>query len=273
MNLRSFAWAPTISLSWFWGLSFFFSFHVTLTYGWLGFVGFAAPNALGLGLFGWVVGGTKSSPDMIVKSFEDAYGGVILLFQFAGAAITIFGFTAYFWTPVFGGNAAIGAVLFVLCASAVGHALTLPAIKWLHVGVLVVGVVAAALLYFALSASKEAWSVPLASFDSRFYGLVVPTLVGFLLGPWLDIQQWQRAAAIHRDGGSIGVAYGAGALLFFGLLTINALLAAAAGGRSGSSFPATGCQGLKAQWLSHRGASKEVCSGSARPMRSGRRLP
>ena len=89
MNFRSLVWAPTISLSWLWGLGFFYSIHVTLTYGWLGFLGFALPNALGLALFGWIVGRAKSPPDMIVKSFEDAYGGAILLFQFAAVAITI----------------------------------------------------------------------------------------------------------------------------------------------------------------------------------------
>jgi hypothetical protein len=229
MNLRSLVWAPTIALSWLWGLGFFYSIHVTLTYGWLGFIGFAVPNALGLGLFGWIVGRAKSSPDMIVKSFEDSYGGVILLFQFACVAITIFGFVAYFWAPMYGEGAAIGVALFLLGASAIGHSLTLTGIKRLHVAALAVALVAAALSLFALTESKDAWTVPLASFDSRFYGLVIPTLVGFLLGPWLDIQQWQRAAAIHREGGSVGLAYAVGAVLFFGLLSLNALLAAAAG--------------------------------------------
>jgi acyl-CoA thioesterase FadM len=229
MNLRSLVWAPTIALSWLWGLGFFYSIHVTLTYGWLGFIGFAVPNALGLGLFGWIVGRAKSSPDLIVKSFEDSYGGVILLFQFASAAITIFGFVAYFWAPMYGAGAAIGVALFLLGASAIGHGLSLTGLKRLHVAALVVALVAGALSLFALSGSKDAWTVPLASFDSRFYGLVVPTLVGFLLGPWLDIQHWQRAAAIHREGGSVGLAYAVGAVLFFGLLSLNALLAAAAG--------------------------------------------
>jgi acyl-CoA thioesterase FadM len=229
MNFRTLVWAPTISLSWFWGLGFFYSIHVTLTYGWLGFIGFAVPNAFGLGLFGWIVGRARSSPDAIVKSFEGAYGGVILLFQLAAAAITIFGFVAYFWEPMFGGGTLMGAALFLLWACAIGHGLTLTAIKGLHVALLAVGVVAAALLLSALSGTKEAWTVPLASFDGRFYGLVVPTLVGLLLGPWLDIQQWQRAAAIQREGSSIRGAYAVGALLFFALLSINALLAAAAG--------------------------------------------
>jgi acyl-CoA thioesterase FadM len=228
-NLRTLVWAPTISLSWLWGLGFFYSIHVTLTYGWLGFLGFAIPNALGLGLFGWVVGRAKSPPDMIVKSFEDAYGGAILLFQFAAAAITIFGFVAYFWAPIYGRGAAIGVALLLLGASAIGHSLTLTGIKRLHVATLAVAVVAAALALSALPGTKDAAPVPLASFDSRFYGLGVPTLVGFLLGPWLDIQQWQRAAAIRREGGSVGLAYAAGAVLFFGLLCLNALLAAKSG--------------------------------------------
>ena len=84
----------------------------------------------------------------------------------------------------------------------------------------------------------------MASFDSRFYGLVIPTLVGFLLGPWLDIQQWQRAAAIHREGGSVGLAYAVGAVLFFGLLSLNALLAAAAG-KAGIIISADGLPGAE----------------------------
>jgi acyl-CoA thioesterase FadM len=245
MNFRSLVWAPTISLSWLWGLGFFYSIHVTLTYGWLGFIGFAIPNALGLGLFGWVIGRAKSSPDMIVKSFEDSYGGVILLFQFASAAITIFGFLAYFWAPMYGAGAAIGVALFLFGASAIGHGLTLTGIKWLHVATLVVAGVAGALALFALTGSKDAWTVPLASFDGRFYGLVIPTLVGFLLGPWLDIQQWQRAAAIHREGGSVGLAYAVGAILFLGLLSLNALLAAAAGKGGGIVISADGLPGAE----------------------------
>src|SRR5260370_25627737 len=155
---------------------------------------------------------------------------------------------AYFWAPMVGAGAPIAAALFLLCTCAIGHGLTLIGIKRLHVATLVVGVVAAALLLFALSGTQKTWTVPLASFDNRFYGLVIPTLVGFLLGPWLDVQQWQRAAAIQREGGSVRVAYAAGALLFFGLLSINALLAAAAGkvGLIVSSDGLPGAQGAVA---------------------------
>lgn len=229
MKLRSLTWSPTIAMSWFWGLGFFYSIHVVLIYGWLGFVGFAIPNAFGLALFGRIVGTRRQAPDVIVKSLEGAFGAAFQFFQIAAAAITIFGFIAYFWAPMFGAGAAIAAVMFVICFCAVGQGLSLSAMKWLHMAALLIAVAAAVALLAVLSEAKTAGPVPLAAFDARFYGLVVPTLVGFLLGPWLDLQQWQRAAAIHREGGSVSVAYAGGGLLFLGLLTINALLAAAGG--------------------------------------------
>ena len=229
MKVRSMLWAPTIAMSWFWGLGFFYSIHVVLTYGWLGFAGFAAPNAAGLALFGWVVGSRRTPPDQIIKSLEGAYSGAFLFFQIAAAAITIFGFLAYFWAPMFGQGAAIGGAMFVLCACAVGQGLSLSGLKWLHIAAMATALVAAVFVLATLWASEPAEPTPLAAFDQRFYGLVVPTLIGFLLGPWLDLQQWQRAAAIRREGGSVGLAYAGGALLFLGLLTTNALLAAAAG--------------------------------------------
>jgi acyl-CoA thioesterase FadM len=229
MKVRSLLWAPTIAMSWFWGLGFFYSIHVVLAYGWLGFVGFAAPNAFGLGLFGWVVGRRRMPPDLIVKSLEGAYGGAFLFFQIAAAAITIFGFLAYFWTPMFGQGAPIGAAMLVLCACAIGQGLSLSRLRRLHIAAMAAAAVAAVFTLATLWAAGPVDPAPLAAFDSRFYGLVIPTLIGFLLGPWLDLQQWQRAAAIHREGGSVGLAYAGGALLFLGLLTMNALLAAAAG--------------------------------------------
>src|SRR4051794_10577605 len=129
MKIRSLLWAPTIALSWFWGLGFFYSIHVVLTYGWLGFVGFAAPNALGLGLFGWLVGRTKTSPELIVKSLETDYSAAFLFYQVAAAGITIFGFVTYFWAPMFGAGGWIGGLLVVLAACAIGQRLPLRTTK------------------------------------------------------------------------------------------------------------------------------------------------
>lgn len=227
--IRSAAWAPTIALSWFWGLGFFYAIHVTLTYGWLGFLAFALPNATGLGLFGWVLGAPRRNLDAIVAAVQGPYALLFMGAQFFAVAITIFGFAAYAWIPLFGHEAAVGVVALVLVACSIGHAVPLRGIRVIHGGALVVGLAAGAVLLGVLPGHGSGWEVPLQAFDERFYGLVIPSLVGFLLGPWMDIQQWQRAVEIRRSGGSVRAAYVTGALLFLGLLTINALLAARAG--------------------------------------------
>ncbi|KMO40391.1 thioesterase [Methylobacterium variabile] len=227
--LRSATWAPTIALSWFWGLGFFYAIHVTLTYGWLGFVAFAVPNAVGLGLFGWILGAPGRSPDKITATIQGPYAVLFLACQFLAVAITIFGFAAYAWTPVFGRETVFGLIALVLVACSIGHALPLRSIRTLH-GIALIPAVCAGLVALAGVATGLGGSgVPISSFDARFYGLALPSLVGFLLGPWMDVQQWQRAVEIQRAGASVRLAYATGAILFLGLLTINALLASAAG--------------------------------------------
>ena len=223
----SLLWAPTVALSWLWGLGFFYSIHVTLTYGWLGFLAFATANAGGLFLFGWFLGSPKRDAPAILKKAESAYFGLFLLAQLCAIAITIFGFIAYLWAPMIGANAAIGVGLLVLVGCSTAHAANLNVLKYLHAIYLAAGVTAALIALGALHATTPAAAVPLATFDARFYGLLTPTLVGFLLGPWTDFQQWRRVAEIRREGGSAQLAYGAGAILFFVLLSVNAFLAAA----------------------------------------------
>ena len=54
---------------------------------------------------------------------------------------------------------------------------------------------------------------------------MVPIFIGFLLGPWLDLQQWQRAIQMHRERVSIAAAYILGAVQFFLLLLFRGFLA------------------------------------------------
>lgn len=227
--VRSAAWAPTIALSWFWGLGFFYAIHVTLSYGWLGFLAFALPNAAGLGLFGWLLGSPRRSLDKIMAAVQGPYALLFLAAQFLAVAITIFGFAAYAWLPVFGRDAIVGVAALVLVACSIGHAVPLRGIRIFHGAALILGAIACVVMLVGLDASPGRANVPLHAFDERFYGLVIPSLVGFLLGPWMDVQQWQRAIEIRRAGASVRSAYVAGAILFFGLLTINALLASTAG--------------------------------------------
>jgi len=228
-TLRTILWAPTIALSWLWGLGFFYAIHVTLTHGWLAFAAFATANVTGLFLFGWILGSPDRDPAAIFRQVQGTYGGIFLLCQLAAVALTIFGFVAYVWQPLFGGNAAIMVGLLVLMACAVGHALPLAGLKRLHIGMLLIGVIAAGVTLTGLPGGTNLPEMPLASLDATFFGLVIPTIVGFLLGPWMDVQQWQRVLEIRREGSSVRLAYGAGAFLFLGLLCLNALLAGAAG--------------------------------------------
>ncbi|WP_204336671.1 hypothetical protein, partial [Proteus mirabilis] len=69
-------------------------------------------------------------------------------------------------------------------------------IKKLHILYTVIGVAAGLVLLSGLRQTSDYPGVPLQQFDARFYGLVMPTVIGFLLGPWLDIQHWQRAVYI-----------------------------------------------------------------------------
>lgn len=238
--IRSATWAPTIALSWFWGLGFFYAIHVTLTYGWLGFLAFALPNATGLGLFGWLLGAPRRRIDTIVASVQGPYALLFLGAQFFAVAITIFGFAAYAWLPLFGRDSVVGLVALILIACSIAHAVPLRGLRTIHSVALVLGLLACALLLVDLPRHPDGWTVPVHAFDERFYGLVVPSLVGFLLGPWMDIQHWQRALEIRRSGGSVRVAYVTGAVLFLGLLTLNALLAA----RAGLGVPVVSSDGL-----------------------------
>ncbi|AWN43258.1 acyl-CoA thioesterase [Methylobacterium durans] len=227
--LRSLVWAPTIGLSWLWGLGFFYAIHVTVTYGWLGFAAFALPNAAGFYLFGHLLGAPGRNPAEILKAVEGRYAGLFLACQLVALALTAYGLCAYLLLPLFGSGSLLGALLLLLLAAASGHAASIGALRRLHVLYLVIGIGAALVAALGLARAAPSAPVPLASFDERFYGLMLPCLVGFLLGPWSDVQHWQRAVAIHREGGSIRVAYAGGALLFLGLLVLNGALAALAG--------------------------------------------
>ncbi|MBI1291542.1 hypothetical protein GC173_09915 [bacterium] len=65
---------------------------------------------------------------------------------------------------------------------------------------------------------KSVWSLD-------FFGLFIPIVVGLLVGPWMDIQQWERAIQVHREKGSIRGAYLAGSMMFLGIIVFHGLMA------------------------------------------------
>jgi len=223
---RSLIWSPTIALSWLWGLGFFYAIHITFIYGLPGFLAFALPNAIGLGLFGWGVDrfGSRFTLDVDFGHLSARYSGILLAYQVMALAITLYAFAAGYLQPLLGSLAIPVMLLVGLLACAAGHVLRIQDFKALHGAMLALGV-AAALSALRLMPVFEPHHVPTAS-GSRFYGLIMPLLVGFLLGPWLDLQQWQRALRIRQEGNSIAYAYAGGGALFFCLIGINALFAA-----------------------------------------------
>ena len=200
-GLQSLTWSPTIALSWLWGLGFFYSFHVTIEEGWIGFLCFALPNAVGLFVFGFVLGSERLDPAKMLSMVQVKYCSLFLLTQVLAVSITIFGFVVYLWQPLFLSSALapIGVIILVGCA--MGHLSSASTLKRLHVLYLCIGVSAA---LFALAALHTSPVQPsLGSLSSRFSGLLLPIVIGLLLGPWMDVQQWQRAVEIRRHGGSI----------------------------------------------------------------------
>ena len=226
---RSLAWSPTIAMSWLWGLGFFYAIYMALQYGWLGFLSFALTNCAGLFAFGWFVGAPGRDLSSVLKKLETGYLGLFLIVQLVAVAITLYGLVAFIWAPLSPATAALGAAVVTLLSCAVGQRVSLIGLRRLHAIYLAVGLAAALVALFALRAASDAPPLPMLMVDGRFFGLVVPTIVGFFLGPWMDIQQWRRAAIIQQDGGSVRAAYGGGAVLFFVAIGVNALLAAAAG--------------------------------------------
>jgi len=227
---RSLSWSPTIAMSWLWGLGFFYSLHVTLAYGLTGFAAFALPNALGLFLFGHVLGRHRD-PAALFAAVSGRYAGYMLAYQVAAVAITLFGFGAFLVAPLLGPDAAAPAMAaLALAACAGGHLLAPAGLRRLHAAQALCGTVLALVACLALARMTPAGGLPgPEAIDARLLGLALPSLAGFLLGPWLDVQQWQRAIEVRRAGGDPRIAYAGGAALFLGLLCLNAGLAAASG--------------------------------------------
>jgi YbgC/YbaW family acyl-CoA thioester hydrolase len=216
-----------------WGLGFFYSMHVVWTQGWTGFWVFAVANACGLALFGCALDSKQRDPETDFKRIGSRYIGLFLLCQIGAVAITLFSISAYVW-PFLLPNAHAGtglalSALVVTLACAVGHVSTLRRLRFLHVGYLAISIVAIAIAWTTLSTSVELSDDFAFPASQSVWSLLVPTFVGFALGPWGDLQQWQRAIEIRRSGLSPAIAYVSGGLIFFGLLAANAVLSRSAG--------------------------------------------
>ncbi len=230
-------WGNSVALSWMWGLGLFFSVQFTTQFGIFGLLTFAIPNCIGLLAFGLVthhLARRQEGSESLAKFFTSwsrPFRLVFFLYQLLAITLTIFAFIRYAWEP-------LGfepwllymplTLLVVLAAGILfGEEFDIKRIKFSHgVMFLILAPCVAFLIIQAAAKGTGPLTFPkLPTNDWNYWGYAVPIMIGFLVGPWLDLQQWQRAIQMHRERVSIAAGYWVGSLLFFGLLLFHGLLA------------------------------------------------
>jgi acyl-CoA thioesterase FadM len=244
-------WGNTVALSWMWGLGLFFSVQFTTQFGLFGLLSFAIPNCLGLVGFGLIThhlarreAGGSESLGKFFNAWSRPFRLVFFLYQLLAVTLTIFALIRYGWMPL-GLSPEIlflPLILLVILAAAIlfGEEFNIRRIKWSHGVIFLIVAGAIAILWSAPARVLPDLSAvqveKLPTDDWNFWGYMVPIFIGFLLGPWLDLQQWQRAIQMHRERVPVAAAYFVGAGLFFLLLLCHGLLALWALGAGAGRF-------------------------------------
>jgi acyl-CoA thioesterase FadM len=251
-------WGNTVTLSWMWGLGLFFSVQFTTQFGLVGLLSFAIPNCLGLIGFGLIThhlgrrqhGGSESLGKFFT-TWSRPFRLVFFLYQLLAITLTIFALIRYGWMPL-GLEPSVlylPLILLVILAAGIlfGEEFNIRRIKWSH-GVIFL-IIAAAIGILVTAPSHIEGGLPgmkvekLPTDDWNYWGFIVPIIIGFLLGPWLDLQQWQRAIQMHRERVSVAAAYIVGAVQFFLLLMFHGWLALWALGAGGAEYLREGLGG------------------------------
>ena len=248
MNLRSInalLWGNSVALAWMWGLGLFFSVQMTFMFGLQGLLMFAIPNALGLMLFGFLTqivakrhAGGQESLAIFFDKFAKPFRLIFYLYQVVALTLTVFALTKYlFWPLDLVSGSMTGLylcmVVFVVLAAGClfGEEFGIQRIKFGHgvFGALMLVCIAVVISNLhPLVPQNFRWDaeLPGAWAGPDLFGYAIPLLVGLLVGPWLDLQHWQRAIQIHRENTSIRSSYFFGGLIFFLLLIFHGCLAA-----------------------------------------------
>jgi acyl-CoA thioesterase FadM len=248
MNLRwinSLLWGNSVALAWMWGLGLFFSVQMTFMFGLQGLLMFAVPNAVGLMLFGFLTqivarrhAGGQESLARFFEKFSKPFRLILYLYQILALTLTVFALTRYLFAPLELVSGPMNAlylcmVVFVVLAAGClfGEEFGIQRIKFGHgmFGLLLLACVVVVLVSLKpLIPEGLKWSAadPGAWTGPDLAGYFIPLLIGLLVGPWLDLQHWQRAIQIHRENTSIRASYAIGGLLFFLMLLFHGCLAA-----------------------------------------------
>lgn len=249
--LNALLWGNSVALSWMWGLGLFFSVQMTFMFGLQGLLVFAVPNALGLMLFGLLThivakrhSGGQESLAIFFEKFSKPFRFVFYLYQFLALALTVFALAQYMFGTLrlvdgqlYGLYLAL--VVFVILAAGClfGEEFGIKKIKFGHAlsGLCLVACIGIILFTMQkMGWEKWGWEPALPTQEDgqpagggpTLLGYTIPLLVGLLVGPWLDLQHWQRAIEIHREKTSIRLSYFLGGSIFFLILLFHGVLAA-----------------------------------------------
>jgi len=246
--INAFLWGNSVALAWMWGLGLFFSVQITFMFGLQGLLLFAIPNALGLVLFGFLTqivakrhaGGPESLARFFDK-FSKPFRLIFYIYQVVAITLTVFALSKYLFKsidipllteqmkPLY----LIMVVFVVLAAGCLfGEEFGIRRIKFGHL-VLGLGLLlCVGVIFWSLDPSMDfkalSWTAerPELWKGPDMLGYAIPLLVGLLVGPWLDLQHWQRAIQIHREQTSIRLSYLFGGVIFFLMLLFHGTLAA-----------------------------------------------
>ncbi|MFZ4682169.1 MAG: acyl-CoA thioesterase [Terrimicrobiaceae bacterium] len=240
LNSRWFStllWGNSVALSWTWGLGLFFSVQFTTQFGLFGLLTFAIPNAIGLLAFGLVthhIARREAGSESLGRFFTTwsrPFRLVFFLYQLLAITLTIFAFIRYGWQTLGFQPWALymPLTLLIVLAAAIlfGEEFDIKRIKFSHgaMGLLMAAAIAIIIVNTMRAGTGPVVFPKLPTNDWQYWGYVVPIIIGFLVGPWLDLQQWQRAIQMHRERVSIAAAYWIGSVEFFGLLLFHGTLA------------------------------------------------
>lgn len=220
-----------------WGLGLFFSVQFTLQFGIFGLLTFAIPNALGLVIFGLIthhIARREAGSESLARFFATwsrPFKLVFLLYQLLAITLTIFAFIRYGWQTL-GFEPWVlylPLTLLIVLAAAIlfGEEFDIKRIKFSH-GVMALILICAigVILSNTIGRGTGPLEIPaLPMGDVNYWGFAVPIMIGFLVGPWLDLQQWQRAIQMHRERVSIAASFWIGAIEFFCLLMFHGSMA------------------------------------------------
>ncbi len=252
-------WGNSIAFMWAWGLGLFFSVQVAIQFGFPALLDFATIDALGLLVFGvasqWLARKYQSATAFENSFLSKAqnYKFAFLLYQFLALTMTSYACLKYISLPL-GILSFLTGIMFVGATIFMGEEFSIEKIKYSHAVYAIVSflclfsilgsnlflsesLVSTSLLpnsngltaQFSVNNEAISWLdvlwnyKPLYSFRSQFelVMLMIPFVLGFLTGPWLDLQNWQRVHQINKESNSIQMSYFWGAVIFWLLMVVD----------------------------------------------------